>query len=101
MLCIDFRIRFNSRLNDWVVDIFNLDGEPLVTGRRAVLDWVQLEQFRYRGNLPLGFLTFFDTTNRRIPATRDDLGERVLYLYTEQGDVTELTSEEIVALFDG
>jgi len=93
------RLRFNTRIEAWYVDIFDTNETALLHGRRAVLDWSLLSQFGYITALPPGFMSFFDTSTRQVPATRTDMGTRVLFLYTDRADVVDLTEAEIQALF--
>jgi len=97
----EFRIRFNTRANSWMVDIFDLGGKPVVSGRKAVLNSNQLAPFQHKTNVPPGSLTFFDTTSRQEPATRTDLGTRVLYLYTDSADIEALSDEDIQEILGG
>ena len=92
------RIRYNKRMQDWYVDIFDTNQNALVRGRRAVLDWELLSQHKHRGTPP-GFMSFFDSNRTQTSATRNDLGTRVLLLYTDSVDVLSLSQDEIDDLF--
>ena len=93
------RIRYNSRMGEWILDLFDTDQNALVRSRAAVLDWDLFQQFGHLTTLPPGFMNFFDTTGGGARATRTDLSTRVILLYTDLADIANLTQAQVDALF--
>ncbi len=80
------RLRFNSRAQRWFCNISDADGNPLAMGRALVLDAPLLLQLHHL-DVPPGELMAWDTTERKIEAAKDELGDRVLFLYVEGSEL--------------
>ena len=89
------RIRYNKRAQAWFVDLFDTDNNAIVFGRRAVIDWPIYQQFRHLAT-PNGFTKFVDTTNTKVEAGRNELGTRVVMLYTDRDDIVNLTVDQLI-----
>jgi len=80
----ELHIRWNSCAAAWFVDIFDDDGNPLVYGRKCLIDTRLTGQHQHIPNLPPGEITCFDTTQRKERPGLRDFGTRVLALYFDQ-----------------
>lgn len=82
-------LRWNSRAQAWVLDLYDGGGALLAGGLRLVADAPLLERFGARTDFPPGELIAFDTSGRGQDPGHADLGTRVPLLY--------LTAEEVAA----
>ena len=77
-----FTLRWNARVNNWVIDVADAGGNPIVTQVALRLGTDLLAP--HRGYpVPAGSLNVFDTSGEGAEATRDELGTRVLLQYVE------------------
>jgi hypothetical protein len=83
-----FEFRWNDRGEFWVFDIADGSGNPLVSGRKVVVDFPLLGRFAVEG-LPEGSLFAVDTSGAGQGPTLEDFGARVTMVY--------LTAEEMAA----
>ena len=81
------RFRWNSRLEDWFLDILTEAGSPIVYGRRCVIGWILLRQSRHLDAIPAGEILAFDTTLRDVAPGLTDFGTRVLALYLDASEL--------------
>ena len=72
----------NVRNDSWYFDLGDDSGVALVRSRRIVLASDILRDFRHR-TIPQGVFSIIDTTGEHKEPTFEDLGERVLFQYTE------------------
>lgn len=80
------RIRWNTRMSAWFLEIYDTAEVLLVPPRRCVVGAPLLDAFRYRAGSPPGNAIVFDTTQRQVDPGLDDFGTRVLLLYREAVD---------------
>lgn len=83
--------QWNAREACWYFDLADIAGNPLLSGRRVVLNMPLLARFR-QATLPNGDLMAVDTTGLNIDAGLTDLGDRVLLLYVTQSDVAAIAA---------
>lgn len=81
-----FRFRWNHRMEQWRMDVFDAEGNALVRSVGVVINTPLLNRFAYMGNLPPGVLMALDNSGQTLDATYDDFGTRVELFY--------LTAEE-------
>lgn len=84
------RFRWNHRMEQWRMDVFDAEGNALVRSVGVVIDTPLLNRFAYLGNLPSGILAARDTSGGRLDATYEDFGTRVQLFY--------MTADELKAL---
>lgn len=79
---VTFRLGFhwNDRAGAWFMSIADVNGTPLLSGRRVVVGFPLLARFR-DPRLPTGELNAVDTSGKQQEAGENDLGERVRLLY--------------------
>ena len=82
----EIRQRWNARSKFWYLDVYDVNGNPLLVGRKLTLDAPILQQHQTR-EVPPGELVAYDTSVRKAPAGLDELGERVVLLYVEAADL--------------
>ena len=75
-------IRYNSRLNRWVMDFNTENNSPLVTGIILLLGTNLLKRFKNEG-LPEGDLFLINVENENIEGGRDNFSENVQLFYQE------------------
>lgn len=88
-----FTFRWNSRDASWYFDLADVEGNPLLSGRKVVLGAFLLARFRTAG-LPPGEIQAVDTSGANVEAGIDELGARVQLLYFES---TELPASFVEA----
>ena len=82
---LDFR--WNTRTEQWVIDVFDGGGASLVTGVRGVINVPLLQKYGLREDLPPGELFLLDSTGQDLEATLNDLGSRVELVYLPAADL--------------
>lgn len=75
-----FEMEWNDRDSGWYMSISNSDGEPLVTGRRVVLNYPLTNIYR-DPRLPAGSLVAIDSSGTDTEPGLLDLGDRVKLVY--------------------
>lgn len=80
-----FRFKWNSRGNGWFMDLLDAGENPLLYGRRVVLGWPLLIRFSNFAGFPQGTLEAVDTSGQDLEAGINDLGARVVVMYTPVG----------------
>lgn len=80
------RLRWNPRLEVWVLDVLDADGAQLAAGVRVVVNVPLLDRLGYEG-LPAGTLIPIDTSDQDLDAAFGDLGRRVVLLYLTADEV--------------
>lgn len=73
--------RWNDRVGQWVMDLADGEGAPIVSGIRVVLDTPLLLRFKGRASVPPGDLIAVDSGGASKEAELEDLGRRVLIFY--------------------
>lgn len=81
------RFRWNTRMEAWLVDIFDASGAVIVYGRRCTVDSLLVGQLHHLAETPLGEIVTFDTTHRHVDPKLNDFGDRVLLLYFEAAEL--------------
>lgn len=76
------KLRHNSRMDRWIFDVQNEDGEPLCIGL-PILTLVDLFGIYSTENFPPGIFLAFDESGENKNAGRNDLGNDVVFLYQE------------------
>lgn len=84
------RFRFNGRINAWILDLYDAEGNPIALARRCSVDTLLLRQRRWVEGIPPGSMLPFDTTLRRRDPVIDDFGDRVLMIYLDEAEVAAL-----------
>lgn len=83
-----FEIRWNPRESAWYLNLFEANGDPIITGIKIVLGMYLGRRSRH-SFFRKGVLVAIDTSNQGKEAGLDDLGTRVvLRRYTAQEVVT-------------
>lgn len=82
-----FRFRWNHRMEQWRMDVFDAEGNALVRSVGVVINTPLLNRFAYMGNLPPGVLLAIDTAQSMTDATYDDFGTRVVLIYFTPDEV--------------
>lgn len=82
-----FDFRWNTRTEQWVIDVFDGGGAALVNGVRGVINVPLLQKFGLREDLPPGELLLLDSSGRDLEAGLDDLGSRVQLIYLPAADL--------------
>lgn len=79
-----FRIlyKWNTRNLSWYFDFADDTGVALVRSRRIVLASNLMREFKHRA-IPQGTFSVVDTSGAHREPTLEDLGDRVLFRYTE------------------
>ena len=80
-----FDVRWNSRGAMWFIDILDIDEDPIASGLAAVLGTV-LGIRVTDPRMPPGDLILTDTSGEDRDAGFDDLGDRVVLLYYDEGE---------------
>lgn len=81
-----FEFRWNDRDGAWYFSIADVNGSPLLSGRRVVLGIPLLSRFR-DPRLPAGELTAIDTLGTDAPPGITELGARVRLLYFPASEI--------------
>jgi len=76
---------WNERAGAWSFGLDDRDGQPILAGRRVVLQLDLFYGYRHLPGMPSGFLYALDTTKKLKSISRDDLilGRAVLQYYTQ------------------
>jgi hypothetical protein len=81
-----FEFHWNERESGWFMSVLTADEEPIVAGKRVVVDW-PLTARDPDVRLPPGMLVAQDTEGARQDPGRYDLGSRVVLLYFTADEV--------------
>lgn len=81
-----FSFEWNDRDAGWYMSIADVDGVPLVSGRRVVLDYPLLSLYA-DARLPRGVLQAVDTSEAQAEPGLLDLGDRVKLVYFSAGEL--------------
>ncbi len=76
----NFSFEWNDRDLGWYMSIADVDGTPLLDGRRIINDYPLADLYR-DPRLPAGSLMAMDTSGNGIEAGFRDLGDRVQLIY--------------------
>jgi hypothetical protein len=85
-----FDLHWNTRDEAWYLTILDSDDEVLLAGLKLVVSFPLISRFR-SFDLPPGELEAVDTntTTAEVDPGLDDLGQRVLLIYTPPEDLPE------------
>lgn len=81
-----FEFMWNSRAGYWFMSITDKDGNPLLMGRKLVLNWPLTGRFRNNA-LPPGAFVLFDTSGRDVEPNEKELGTRCQLVYHEAAEL--------------
>jgi hypothetical protein len=86
-----YRLDFdwNDRDSAWYLGVATVDGTPLVTGRKIIINLPLLSRFK-DPRLPPGVLVALDSASAAQDPDVDELGTRVRLLYIPVAEVTEV-----------
>jgi len=84
-----FEFRWNDRARAWFMEIRDVEGNRLLSGRRVVLGFLLTQRFA-DPRLPAGQLVAIDTSTDGREAGPNDLGSRVRILYLDAAEVAAL-----------
>jgi hypothetical protein len=76
-----FRFEWNDRLDSWFFDLLNIDQTPILSGVSVVVGIPLWNRFR-DPRIPPGSIEAIDTSGAGIDPAFEDLGDRVVILYT-------------------
>lgn len=76
---------FNEHDGCWYVDVDDVDGVAIVTGKRIVADWSLLHRVA-DSRRPPGEMLVIDTTGAGAPGFRE-LGDRVILTYLDAAEL--------------
>lgn len=76
------RFYFNTRLDRWIMDVSNVDGELIVAGIPLLVNLPLLDRFRDE-RLPPGRFILIDETGENRNPSRDSMGDDYKLLYQE------------------
>lgn len=88
----NFELRWNTRDEAWFLDLRLESGEAVYTGIRVVINWPLALRCRHESHPP-GQLLAVDTSGKDAEPGIDDFGSRVLLLYYDAAQITELRAE--------
>jgi len=80
---------WNSVSGSWFMSVSDIDGEPIISGRRMSANWSMLARSA-DSRRPAGELIVIDTSGSGVDPSFDELGERVLLSYLEAETVEAL-----------
>lgn len=75
-----FSFEWNDRDSGWYMSISDVNGSPIISGRRVVLNY-PLTNIYADARKPKGELIAIDTTDKNVEPGLLDLGDRVLLMY--------------------
>jgi hypothetical protein len=87
-----FTFNWNERAGAWFFSIADVNGVPLLSGRRVVVNFPLLARFR-DPRLPAGDLEAVDTSGEKLDPGLADLGARVRLLYMPIAELPSLMTE--------
>lgn len=79
-------LRWNERVEQWVLDFADGEGVVLIAGLRCVVNVPLLERNRGAAGLPPGWLIFVDSSGADLDMAYGDLGRRVELFYVPRAD---------------
>lgn len=83
-----FSLEWNDRDSGWYMSIADVNGVPLLSGRRIVLNYPLINVYRDT-RLPLGNIMAFDSTGLDVEPGYADLGDRVYLAYTPFSELVD------------
>lgn len=86
--------RWNSRIDSWILSLYDFEGNPIHTGRRLTVGnflfpWLSSQ------SRPAGQLMALDTKDEDHDPGHDDLGDRIIVYYLDAEEVEELIAEAV------
>lgn len=80
-----FEFIWNARAEAWFFSLYDVEEEPIVSGRKVVVSTPLLETFRWDARIPSGTLYALDTSGQDLDPGEKDLGPgaRVKILYDD------------------
>lgn len=80
--------RWSSRAQAWYWSLIDQNDQPVVQGRRVVVNWPLLRNVA-NVNAPLGEFYAIDTSGTDVEPGLTELGQRVKFIYVERGTTLE------------
>ena len=81
------RFRYNLRMQRWIMDLADGDGEDIIAGIPILINLDLLRQYS-RSNLPPGTLFCVDYSGEEQNPDRERFGDSALLLYEESEEAT-------------
>lgn len=83
-----YRLRFiwNQRSEFWTLNLYDVEGDPIVTGIKIVND-IDLLKRQTKDTIPPGAIVAIDTNDTGVPPGLEDLGSRILLVYYEESEL--------------
>lgn len=79
-----FTIRYNERMDRWLMDIADENENDLLVGTPILTHFNLIERFKSAALPPGGFFALDESGNQKQPG-RDDLGNDIKLFYVEAG----------------
>lgn len=80
------RFRWNTRDQSWSMDVLDAERTPVLLGVKVVSDWLLLRRYAQDELLEVDIVSV-DTSGQAEEPGRDDLGARVMVLFTTKDEV--------------
>lgn len=81
--------RFNRRVESWFLSLYDVNGDPIATGRRVTVGNFLFPWLVGR-NRPAGQLIALDTSAQDSDPGENDLGNRVVIVYADAEEIEGL-----------
>lgn len=77
-------VKWNTRSNSWLFDLFTSDDIPLIYGHRLVINYPLLYNLQYDRRMPQGLLFIVSPSDLHRPIRRNDFEDgKMVLLYDE------------------
>lgn len=87
-----FLVRWNERIDSWILSIYETDGTPIAVGRRITVGNF-LFPWLVGSNRPSGQLMALDTKEEDVDPGHDDMGTRVKLFYIDAEEMEALGAQ--------
>lgn len=87
-----FELSWSDREAVWYLNLYDANANPILSGVKVTLSVPLLGRFRST-SLPNGDLMALDTSGADLMPGIQDLGDRVLFVYVDSADLTNLAAE--------
>lgn len=89
-------VRYNKRIDSWVLSVFDFEGTAVATGRRITVNNF-LFPWLVTSARPSGQLMALDSQDEDSDPGHDDLGTRVVLYYLDAEEVAALQAAALAA----
>lgn len=86
---LSFKLRFNTRMNRWIMDILDIAQDPIFTGIPVHINLDLLGNF-YDKRFPKGMLIAKNFTDKNVEPTRENLGTDVKLFFIPKNEVADV-----------